>query len=103
MMKLSTIIERHAAVQPTQSFCSFATTRRRYWSQNRIKAAQQKLKLIYDGGGGESACKHFHFELMRRWHEVERNSFDQIIDPWDADRLHQSDWSAPALARRSAS
>jgi lysophospholipase L1-like esterase len=34
------------------------------------------------------------FDLMRRFHDVERISFDRIIDPNDPDRLHQSDWSA---------
>jgi hypothetical protein len=34
------------------------------------------------------------FDLMRRFVEVERHSFDTIIDPADPDRLHQSDFSA---------
>ena len=31
---------------------------------------------------------------MRRFLEVERHSFDTIIDPGDETRLHQSDFSA---------
>jgi hypothetical protein len=34
------------------------------------------------------------FDLMRRFLEVERHSFDTIIDPRDETRLHQSDFSA---------
>jgi len=37
----------------------------------------------------------FHrFDLMRKFLDVERHSFDSIIDPTDTDRLHQSDLSA---------
>jgi hypothetical protein len=37
----------------------------------------------------------FHrFDLMRKFVEIERHSFDTIIDPTDPDRLHQSDFSA---------
>ncbi len=37
----------------------------------------------------------FHrFDLMRKFLDVERHSFDSIIDPTDTDRLHQSDFSA---------
>jgi hypothetical protein len=34
------------------------------------------------------------FDLMRKFVEIERHSFDTIIDPTDPDRLHQSDFSA---------
>jgi hypothetical protein len=37
--------------------------------------------------------------LMRRWHEIERISFDRVIDPSDVDRLHQSDWSAQRIGQ----
>jgi hypothetical protein len=33
-------------------------------------------------------------DLMRRWHELEKISFDRMIDPTDRDRLHHSDWAA---------
>jgi lysophospholipase L1-like esterase len=46
----------------------------------------------------------FHrFDLMRQWHEVERISFDRIVDPTDSDRLHHSDWSARRMAEALAS
>jgi len=69
-------------------------------SETRIKAAQQMLKLISDAAAANPPVNLFsRFELMRRWHEVERNSFDQMIDPRDADRLHQSDWSARRIGQ----
>lgn len=42
------------------------------------------------------------FELMRRWHEIEKISFDRMVDPSDADRLHHSDWSATRTAEALA-
>jgi lysophospholipase L1-like esterase len=38
------------------------------------------------------------YDMMRRWHDVERVSFDRIVDPTDGDRLHHSDWSARRMA-----
>jgi hypothetical protein len=69
-------------------------------SKNRIKAAQQMLKLISDAAAANPPVNVFsRFDLMRRWHQVERSSFDQMIDPGDADRLHQSDWSARRIGQ----
>jgi hypothetical protein len=31
------------------------------------------------------------FDLMRRWHNCEKVSFDRMVDPSDPDRLHHSD------------
>lgn len=42
------------------------------------------------------------YDLMRRWHEAEHVSFDRIVDPGDADRLHHSDWSARRMAEALA-
>ncbi|MBR0851553.1 SGNH/GDSL hydrolase family protein [Bradyrhizobium diazoefficiens] len=42
------------------------------------------------------------YDLMRRWHEVERVSFDRIVDPGDDDRLHHSDWSVRQMVRALA-
>jgi lysophospholipase L1-like esterase len=42
------------------------------------------------------------FDLMRRWHEIERVSFDRLVDPTDPDRLHHSDWSARRMAEALA-
>src|SRR4029078_3291452 len=42
------------------------------------------------------------YHLMRRWHEVERVSFDRSVDPGDDDRLHHSDWSVRQMVRALA-
>jgi hypothetical protein len=38
------------------------------------------------------------FALMKGLHEVERVSFDRMVDPTDASRLHDSDWVTERLA-----
>jgi hypothetical protein len=38
------------------------------------------------------------FEMMKAWHEVEQISFDQIVDPKDDKRLHDSDWTTQRMA-----
>ena len=64
-------------------------------SANRIKAAERMVELISQVAAANPPVNLFRrFDLMRRWHEVEKYSFDQMIDPSDVDRLHQSDWSA---------
>ena len=69
-------------------------------SDNRIKASQDMLKLISDAAAANPPVNLFsRFDLMRRWHQVEKSSFDRMIDPGDADRLHQSDWSARRIGQ----
>jgi hypothetical protein len=69
-------------------------------SENRIKAAERMVGLIAQAAAANPPVNVFcRFELMRKWHEVEKNSFDRMIDPSDADRLHQSDWSAIRIAQ----
>jgi lysophospholipase L1-like esterase len=38
------------------------------------------------------------FEFMKRLHEVEKVSFDRMVDPGDDTRLHDSDWVTQRLA-----
>jgi hypothetical protein len=67
-------------------------------SDNRIKEAELMVKLISDVAAANPPVNLFRrFELMRRWHKIERYSFDRMIDPSDVDRLHQSDWSAQRI------
>jgi GDSL-like Lipase/Acylhydrolase family len=37
------------------------------------------------------------FELMKKWHELAKISFDRLIDPGDDTRLHDSDWATEQL------
>ena len=69
-------------------------------SDNRIKEAELMVKLISDVAAANPPVNLFRrFDLMRRWHEVEKSSFDRMIDPSDSDRLHQSDWSAQRIGQ----
>jgi hypothetical protein len=69
-------------------------------SDNRIKEAERMVALIADAAAANPPVNLFRrFDLMRRWHKVEKNSFDRMIDPSDSDRLHQSDWSARRIGQ----
>lgn len=69
-------------------------------SDNRIKAAEKMVALISDVAAANPPVNLFRrFDLMRRWHEIEKNSFDRMIDLSDVDRLHQSDWSARRIGQ----
>jgi hypothetical protein len=67
-------------------------------SDNRIEAAERMVALIADAATANPPVNLFRrFDLMRRWREVEKSSFDRMVDPSDSDRLHQSDWSAQRI------
>ncbi|WP_024506103.1 hypothetical protein [Bradyrhizobium sp. ARR65] len=63
-------------------------------TDDKIDATRRMLSLITKIAAANKANVFRRFELMRRFVEVERRSFDTIIDPTDPDRLHQSDFSA---------
>jgi hypothetical protein len=69
-------------------------------SDNRIRAAKRMVELISEAVAANPPVNLFRrFDLMRRWHEIEKNPFDRMIDPSDADRLHQSDWSSQRIGQ----
>jgi hypothetical protein len=69
-------------------------------SDNRIKEAELMVKLISEVAAANPPVNLFRrFDLMRRWHKLEKSGFDRMIDPADSDRLHQSDWSAQRIGR----
>jgi hypothetical protein len=69
-------------------------------SDNRIDAAKRMVKLISDVAAANPPVNLFRrFELMRRWREIEKNSFDRMIGLSDADRIHQSDWSTQRIGQ----
>ncbi len=39
------------------------------------------------------------FDFMRGWHEIEKISFDRMVDPNDPTRLHDSDWATIRLSQ----
>jgi hypothetical protein len=61
---------------------------------DKIEATRRMLSLI-DQLATAAKVNVFHrFDMMRKFVDDERHSFDTIIDPNDTDRLHQSDFSA---------
>ena len=69
-------------------------------SDNMIEEAELMVKLISEVAAANPPVNLFRrFDLMRRWHKVEKCSFDRMIDPTDNDRLHQSDWSTQRIGR----
>lgn len=61
---------------------------------DKIDATRRMLSLINQLATAASVNVFRRFDLMRRFLEVERHSFDTIVDPTDENRLHQSDFSA---------
>jgi hypothetical protein len=39
------------------------------------------------------------FALMKGWHDVEPISSDRMVDAFDVDRLHDSDWTTQRLTQ----
>ncbi len=63
-------------------------------TDDKIDATRRMLSLITQIAGAARVNVFRRFELMRKFVEIERHSFDTIISPGDPDRLHQSDFSA---------
>jgi lysophospholipase L1-like esterase len=62
---------------------------------DKIERTRKMLGLIEEAATGATTPVNIfkRFDLMRQWHEAEKISFDRMVDPGDADRLHHSDWS----------
>jgi hypothetical protein len=67
-------------------------------ADDKINATRRMLSLINQAGAARDVNVFGRFAMMRKWHEVERFSFDTMIDPTDETRLHQSDWSTQRVA-----
>jgi lysophospholipase L1-like esterase len=63
-------------------------------TDDKIDATRRMLSLINQIAAAATVNVFHRFDLMRKFLDVERHSFDRIIDPTDTDRLHQSDFSA---------
>ena len=61
---------------------------------DKIDATRRMLSLINQLATAANVNVFRRFDMMRRFIDVERHSFDTIIDPTDENRLHQSDFSA---------
>jgi hypothetical protein len=67
---------------------------------DKIAGAIRMVRLIEEAAAGASVPVNIfkRFDLMRNQHEVERISFDRVLDPGDFDRVHHSDWSVNRTA-----
>jgi len=61
----------------------------------RAEAAADMVDIIARAAEGCGADVNVfqRFTYMKAWRDVERISFDRILDPGDLNRLHHSDWS----------
>jgi len=65
------------------------------------KAMVEKIRALADGAGfGVNVFRRF--ALMQGLHDIERISFDRLVDPADESRLHGSEWATDRLARSLA-
>jgi hypothetical protein len=62
-------------------------------TENKIDATRRMLSLITQRAAEAGVSVFRRFDLMRKFIEIERHSFDTIIDPADEYRLHQSDFA----------
>jgi hypothetical protein len=63
-----------------------------------IDATNEMVKAIADVAAEKSINRFRRFDLMKRWSEVGRCSFEQMVNPTDDKRLHQSEWSTKMVA-----
>lgn len=60
-------------------------------ADDKIGATRRMQSLITERAAEAKVGVFRRFDMMRKLLEVERRSFDALIDPTDTDRLHQSD------------
>lgn len=66
-------------------------------SEDKVDHTKYMLSAIDEVAGLRGVNVFGRFDFMRRLVEVEKSSFDRIIDPNDEKRLHQSDWAAQRI------
>jgi GDSL-like lipase/acylhydrolase family protein len=70
---------------------------------DKIAGTIRMVRLIEEAAAGAADAGvpvniFKRFDLMRNQREVERISFDRVLDPGDFDRVHHSDWSVNRTA-----
>jgi hypothetical protein len=56
------------------------------------------VSAIAKVASGKNVNLFRRFEFMKSLHDLEGVSFDTMVDPTDASRLHDSDWTTQRLA-----
>jgi lysophospholipase L1-like esterase len=67
-------------------------------TDDKIDATRRMLSLIAQSAATAEVNLFRRFAMMQKWHEVEKFSFDTLIDPTDPTRLHLSDYSTRRVA-----
>ena len=67
-------------------------------TDDKIDATKRMLSLIAQAAATAKVNLFRRFAMMHKWHEVEKFSFDTIVDPTDPTRLHLSDYSTQRVA-----
>ena len=69
---------------------------------DKADASERMVSLIRPPPSNAGVNLFRRWALMRHWHISNNVALDRMVDPTDADKLHQSDWSTLALRRRCA-
>lgn len=65
---------------------------------DKLSEGERMVDFIARAGELANVNVFRRYAMMKAWHEVEQRSFDQIVDPGDPTRLHDSDWATQRLA-----
>ena len=68
------------------------------WPDTFRQRAEEVQGLIREAADAAQVNLFGRYELMRAWHQHEKIPLDNLVDPDDPDRLHQSDWSTRRVA-----
>jgi GDSL-like lipase/acylhydrolase family protein len=63
-----------------------------------IEPTNRMVNAIADVAKEKSVNLFQRFDLMKRWNEIGKYDFQQMVDPGDQDRLHQSEWATQMVA-----
>jgi hypothetical protein len=63
-----------------------------------IDATNAMVEAIAGVARDKSVNLFRRFDLMKRWYEIGKVPFDQMVDPADPARLHQSEWATRMVA-----
>jgi len=66
-------------------------------TDDKIDDTRRMLSMIAQAAQAAKVNVFRRFDMMRKWHEIEKFSFDTIMDMGDYRRLHQSDYSAQRI------
>jgi GDSL-like Lipase/Acylhydrolase family len=63
-----------------------------------INAADRMVEAIAGVAKKKSVNLFRRFDLMKRWYDIGKFSFEQMVDPTDDKRLHQSEWATKMVS-----